>query len=391
MALHMHQPLIPAGAQDLCTAEIISNLKYMLDHRDTGDSHNAPRILECYKRMGEFIPQLIHEGKQPRVMLEYSGTLLYGLAQMGRHDVLDQLRTITCDPLYRHAVEWLGAPWGHAVAPSTPAQDYRLHVRAWQHCFAATFGLEALSRVRGFSPSEMALPNHPDIAYEFVKTLRDCGLGWVLVQEHTVEQPATGAGPERKHIPHRLVCRNSHGDSASIMLTGTFTHNLPTNARSPDRAARTPNPPLHQVFQFATPKRKNGLPLRMPQTRRPKVRREGNPAQGSLPHRIWRVAINTHTQARQIPWSCRGSRQGDSRSRRGQAVQFERRAAGTPSRAGAAHWPSASALNRCEQVARSTDAGHLTSRAVGHYRSIIMGPPAHGLRAGWEYGTSALR
>lgn len=217
MALHMHQPLIPAGGHDLRTAEIISNLKYMLDFRDIGDNHNAPRFLECYKRMGEFIPQLIHEGKEPRVMLEYSGTLLYGLAQMGRHDVLDQLRTITCDPLYRHAVEWLGAPWGHAVAPSTPAQDYRLHVRAWQHCFAATFGLEALSRVRGFSPSEMALPNHPDVAYEFVKTLRDCGLGWVLVQEHTVEQPATGAGPERKHIPHRLVCRNSHGDSASII------------------------------------------------------------------------------------------------------------------------------------------------------------------------------
>ena len=40
-------------------------------------------------------------------------------------------------------------------------QDYRLHVRAWQHHFAAIFGLEALGRVRGFSPAEMALPNHP--------------------------------------------------------------------------------------------------------------------------------------------------------------------------------------------------------------------------------------
>ena len=213
----MHQPLIPAGGHDLRTAEIISNLKYMLDHRDIGDNHNAPKFLGCYKRMGEFIPQLVHAGKEPRVMLEYSGTLLYGLAQMGRHDVLESLKTITCDPLYRPAVEWLGAPWGHAVAPSTPAHDYRQHVRAWQHYFAATFGLEALSRVRGFSPSEMALPNHPDVAYEFVKTLRDCGFVWVLVQEHTVEQPATGAGPERMHIPHRLVCRNSQGDSASII------------------------------------------------------------------------------------------------------------------------------------------------------------------------------
>ena len=64
-----------------------------------------------------------------------------------------------------------------AVVPSTPVQDFRLQVKAWQHHFAAIFGFDALARVRGFSPSEMALPNHPDIAYEFVKTLKDCGFG----------------------------------------------------------------------------------------------------------------------------------------------------------------------------------------------------------------------
>src|SRR5208337_4284503 len=172
----------------------------------------------CYKRMGEFIPQLIDAGAAPRVMLEYSGTLLYGLGKMGAQDVLDALRAITVEPRYRGAVEWLGCPWGHAVAPSTPVQDYRLHVRAWQQHFAALFGLEALARVRGFSPSEMALPNHPDVAYEFVRTLRDCGYRWVLVQEHTVEQP-DGGGVRRPHLhlPQRLVCASSGGDTASIV------------------------------------------------------------------------------------------------------------------------------------------------------------------------------
>ncbi|HKJ07866.1 MAG TPA: glycosyl hydrolase family 57 [Gammaproteobacteria bacterium] len=217
VALHMHQPLIPAGGNDLHTADIISNLQYMMEHQDIGDNHNAPVFVQCYRRMGEFIPQLIDEGKEPRVMLEYSGTLLHGLRQMGEGGVFEDLKKITCDPQYNYAVEWLGAPWGHAVAPSTPVQDYRLHVRAWQHHFAAIFGLEALSRVRGFSPSEMALPNHPDVAYEFVKTLKDCGFTWLLVQEHTVEQPDTGAGPERKHIPHRLVCRNSRGECETIV------------------------------------------------------------------------------------------------------------------------------------------------------------------------------
>jgi len=96
-------------------------------------------------------------------------------------------------------------------------QDFRLHVRAWQHHFAAIFGLDALARVRGFSPSEMALPNHPEVAYEFVRTLRECGYRWVLVQEHTVEEPDTGAPPRRPHLPHRLVCRNAAGHTASIV------------------------------------------------------------------------------------------------------------------------------------------------------------------------------
>jgi hypothetical protein len=217
IALHMHQPLIPAGGSDLHTAALISNLQYMMEHQDIGDNHNAPVFAWCYRRMGEFVPQLIGEGKEPRVMLEYSGTLLHGLRRMGQHDVLDSLKTITCNHDYRRAVEWLGAPWGHAVAPSTPVQDFRLHVRAWQHHFAAVFGMEALERVRGFSPSEMALPNHPDVAYEFIKTLRDHGYQWVLVQEHTVEQPHNGWGPERKHLPHRLVCTNSDGETASIV------------------------------------------------------------------------------------------------------------------------------------------------------------------------------
>jgi hypothetical protein len=216
IALHMHQPLIPAGGCDLATAEIISNLKLMMDNQGVGDNHNAPVFHQCYKRMGDFIPQLLDEGKQPRVMLEYSGTLLHGLRQMGLNDVFDNLKRITCDHRCRQAVEWLACPWGHAVAPSTPVQDYRLHVKAWQHHFAAIFGWEAVKRVRGFSPSEMALPNQPDTAYEFIKTLKDCGFDWVLVQEHSVERPENGRGPERKHIPHRLVCRNSKGQEAAI-------------------------------------------------------------------------------------------------------------------------------------------------------------------------------
>jgi hypothetical protein len=106
--------------------------------------------------------------------------------------------------------------WGHAVASSTPPADVKLHVRAWQHNFAAVFGWDALARVRGFSPPEMHLPNHPDAAFTYVKALKDCGYRWLLVQEHTVEGP-DDKGLQNRHVPHLLVCKNSVGEEIAIV------------------------------------------------------------------------------------------------------------------------------------------------------------------------------
>jgi hypothetical protein len=216
VALHMHQPLIPAGGGDLRTAETIGNLDAMFRNPGTGDNHNAGVFADCYGRMGDIIAELVHEGRNPRMMLDYSGELLYGLRQMGRGDVLDRLRPIACDPHLRKYVEWLGTMWGHAVASSTPLPDLKLHLRAWQQHFAAVFGWEALGRVRGFSPPEMHLPNHPDAAFEYVKALKECGYRWLLVQEHSVET-LEGRGLGFKHLPHRLIARSSSGEEVSIV------------------------------------------------------------------------------------------------------------------------------------------------------------------------------
>jgi hypothetical protein len=222
VALHMHQPLIPAGGpgrgSDARHEPLIGNLQYMLQSPYEEDRHNAGVYRWCYRRPGEFLRQLADEGRQPRLTLDYTGTLLFGLQQLGAGDVLDSLRAVTGDPRYRRCVEWLGTAWGHAVAPSTPPEDFRLHVTAWQNHFASIFGLEALSRVRGFMPSELALPNHPDVAYEFVRTLRECGYRWALVQEHTVENPGTGWGSPYLHLPNRLVCTNCRGETASLTV-----------------------------------------------------------------------------------------------------------------------------------------------------------------------------
>jgi len=215
IALHMHQPTIPAGSDDLRQAPLIGYLQYMMEHPDEGDNHNAPVFAWCYSRIADFVRQLADAGRSPRVMLDYSGNLLWGLEQMGRRDILDNLRTVTCDERYNRYVEWLGTMWGHAVASSTPVPDLKRHMIAWRHHFAAIFGREALERIRGFSPPEMQLPNDPDVAYAFVQALLECGYTWLLVQEHTVENP-DGSGIRQPHVPHRLVVRNSQGQELAI-------------------------------------------------------------------------------------------------------------------------------------------------------------------------------
>ena len=214
IGLHMHQPLI-LGDGDLRSAPIIGNLQHMMEHQDVGDNHNAPVFAWCYSRTADFIRELVDAGHHPRVMLDYSGTLLFGLRQMGRGDILENLKTVVNDARYWPCVEWLGTLWGHPVAPSTPVPDLRLHMRAWQHHFAAVFGWDALRRVRGFSPPEMHLPNHPDVCFEYVTALRDCGYQWLAVQEHTVEEP-DGRGLRERYLPRRLVARNSHGEEVAI-------------------------------------------------------------------------------------------------------------------------------------------------------------------------------
>ena len=199
-----------------------------MDNQHIGDNHNAPVFYQCYKRMGEFIPQLVGEGKQPRAMLEYSGCLFHGLQQMGSHDLFEALRThdlrSSVSPLRGMAGLPLGA-CGGALHPGAglPAARPRLAAP-----LRRPVRRRRLDRVRGFSPSEMALPNQPDVAYEFVKTLRDCGFHWVMVQEHTVETPRrtwTGTSAPCSPSPglHQLRMARPRASSPSIKTQGSDT------------------------------------------------------------------------------------------------------------------------------------------------------------------------
>ena len=213
-ALHMHQPTIPAGNN----RELISHLQYMFDHNSEGDNHNAEPFAKCYKRLAQIIPSLIEEGYDPKIMLDYSGNLLWGIEQMGREDILESLKLLTCDERFFPNVEWLGTFWSHAVASSTPPSDIKLQITAWQHHFLSLFGEDALSRVNGFSLPEMHLPNHPDILFQLIKDLKECGYRWLMVQENTVQNlDGSNLKDDQKYIPNMLKARNGNGETISIL------------------------------------------------------------------------------------------------------------------------------------------------------------------------------
>jgi hypothetical protein len=208
IALHMHQPTVLGAGGDLGSATLVSNLRHMLDHPHDGDNHNAPAFLRCYGRAADLVGGLNARGRRPRLMLDYSGNLLWGLEQMGESGVLASLRRTTGE--LSGQVEWLGTMWSHAVAPSTPVPDLKLQMLAWRAHFASLFGVEAARRVRGFSAPEMHLPIHPDVCLAYVRALRECGYRWLMVQEHSVEN-LDGTPLAHPHLPHLLVAKGSDG------------------------------------------------------------------------------------------------------------------------------------------------------------------------------------
>ena len=230
-ALHNHQPMYPINITyedvekepleegNLRGGPIRSNLAWMRAHPGVGQCYMLPRIDKAYHRFpGEIIPRLVGEGLEPRIALEFTGSLLDGLYKSGNLEALFALRQSLTDPRYRDRVELLGAPWGHAHAPSTRPEDYVLHLTAWCNHVSALFGLDVLARVRVFSLSEMALPIHPEIAFHMVNNLAYVGPGYrgIILQADTVET-LDGKPVSNPHIPHRLVVEGAKGEKREIV------------------------------------------------------------------------------------------------------------------------------------------------------------------------------
>ncbi len=61
IALHMQQPLIPVGGNDIRTADLISNLDHMFRNQGTGDNHNAT-LPQDPQRLGGKVLRIDRDG-----------------------------------------------------------------------------------------------------------------------------------------------------------------------------------------------------------------------------------------------------------------------------------------------------------------------------------------
>jgi len=138
IALHMHQPLIPAGGPELRTAQMISNLQWMWTIRTSMTT--TTRVYFCGVTNAWASSSLNSSTRVPaaghaRVLWHAA----YGLRQMGATDVLDALAHLTGDERNRRAVSGWAArgatPWllhsGPGLPPSRPGLAAPLCRHLW--------------------------------------------------------------------------------------------------------------------------------------------------------------------------------------------------------------------------------------------------------------------
>ena len=146
-------------------------------------------------------------------MLEHSGTLLHGLRRAGLDDVFDALWPLTCDPDLRQAVEWLGCPWGHAVA-STPVQDHRLRagLAAPLRRHLRPGGAGAGARLLPGGDGAAQPPRRGLCVRQDPQRLRLPMAAGPGIHRRAARRPVAG-----RYLPHRLRCTSSGGDTAEIV------------------------------------------------------------------------------------------------------------------------------------------------------------------------------
>ncbi|MCX6778262.1 MAG: hypothetical protein NT157_05265 [Candidatus Micrarchaeota archaeon] len=197
--LHMHQPLIwfstPQDMHEGGKPKLIGNLEKMLYE----GNYDAQKMARAYMNPAIFVKKLREAGKEPKIMLDFSGTLLESLQRLSESGKLDEME-VHVDmagtdetvgnfvKIYREVlskypdnIEMTGTGYYHPYFPAIPTADWEAHITKWRAKYAEMFGEEALANVKGFWLPEMGIPGEEEKLFEMISLLKKHGYKWLIL------------------------------------------------------------------------------------------------------------------------------------------------------------------------------------------------------------------
>ncbi|MFH1470610.1 MAG: glycoside hydrolase [Candidatus Micrarchaeota archaeon] len=206
--LHMHQPLIwfvypknilnPKKWKD---ESLIGNLEKMLYE----GNYDAQKMSMAYANPAKCVMRLREDGFDPKIMLDFSGTLLESLERLCQSDdfnnmyvhvdmrgtdeqlgnIIEQYKSALAK--YPGSIEFSGTGYYHPYFPAIPKADWDAQIGRWREKFKSLFGEKALSNVKGFWLPEMGIPGDEGDLFLLIRAIKRAGYKWLILP--AVENP----------------------------------------------------------------------------------------------------------------------------------------------------------------------------------------------------------
>ncbi len=190
--LHMHQPFV------LKNSTLISNIEKMLYSSDKRERWDAKLILRAYKNPAKYVEILAEEGKEPRIILDFSGTLLESLKDLDERNVTKKVFVgeEAIGPIielykkvlkkFPYFIEFAGTAYSHCYFPITPQEDWQLQIEEWRKTFRKIFGKVNLDRVKGFWLPEMGIIGREDALSKLIECIKKY-YDWLILPLQVVQ------------------------------------------------------------------------------------------------------------------------------------------------------------------------------------------------------------
>ncbi len=240
--LHHHQPFL-----FIDNGKRVSNIRKMWQYAGNDDQQrwNAACYVGSYRELGKSVNLLVNEGYEPRIMADFTGSLLKGLKEaeddglLGEMsiekggsragNVISELRRATGlpSPHLEMTATGIHHPLFHPDA--TPKEDWSLHIEAYISLHEDLFGKSSARGLYGFWPPEMAIPGKPDDLYDLIEVLRRNGIKWIMLPSVPYRddwnENAIRAAPgetlgfyEKYYAPHILKGRKNGTENEIVAL-----------------------------------------------------------------------------------------------------------------------------------------------------------------------------